>query len=36
MKARIFYSADKGNTWEVYDTPIVQGKAMAGILLLIL
>ena len=30
-KARIFYSADKGNTWEVYDTPIVQGKAMAGI-----
>lgn len=31
MKARVFYSADKGNTWEVYDTPIVQGKAMAGI-----
>ena len=30
-KARVFYSADKGNTWEVYDTPIVQGKAMAGI-----
>jgi hypothetical protein len=26
MKARVFYSADKGNTWEVYDTPIVQGK----------
>jgi hypothetical protein len=22
----VFYSADKGNTWEVYDTPIVQGK----------
>jgi hypothetical protein len=20
MKARVFYSADKGNTWEVYDT----------------
>jgi photosystem II stability/assembly factor-like uncharacterized protein len=30
-KARVFYSADKGNTWQVYDTPIVQGKAMAGI-----
>lgn len=30
-KARVFYSSDKGNTWEVFDTPIVQGKAMAGI-----
>jgi photosystem II stability/assembly factor-like uncharacterized protein len=30
-KARVFYSADKGNTWDVYNTPIVQGKAMAGI-----
>jgi photosystem II stability/assembly factor-like uncharacterized protein len=30
-KARVFYSADKGSTWEVYNTPIVQGKAMAGI-----
>ncbi|TDE03856.1 sialidase family protein [Flavobacterium hiemivividum] len=30
-KARVFYSADKGNNWEVFDTPIVQGKAMAGI-----
>jgi hypothetical protein len=30
-KARVFYSGDKGNTWEVYTTPIVQGKAMAGI-----
>jgi photosystem II stability/assembly factor-like uncharacterized protein len=30
-KARVFYSPDKGSTWEVYDTPIVQGKAMAGI-----
>jgi hypothetical protein len=30
-KARVFYSADRGNTWEVYDTPIAQGKAMAGI-----
>jgi photosystem II stability/assembly factor-like uncharacterized protein len=30
-KARVFYSPDKGSTWEVYDTPIVQSKAMAGI-----
>lgn len=30
-KARVFYSSDKGNSWEVYNTPIVQGKAMAGI-----
>jgi photosystem II stability/assembly factor-like uncharacterized protein len=30
-KARVFYSPDKGKTWDVYDTPIVQGKAMAGI-----
>lgn len=30
-KARVFYSADKGNTWEVFNTPIVQGEAMTGI-----
>ncbi|RZJ31124.1 MAG: oxidoreductase [Flavobacterium sp.] len=30
-KARVFYSADKGNTWEVFDTPIVQGSEMTGI-----
>ncbi|TRX00249.1 WD40/YVTN/BNR-like repeat-containing protein [Flavobacterium gawalongense] len=30
-KARVFYSPDKGKTWEVYDTPIVQGKTMTGI-----
>ncbi|MCA6421967.1 MAG: oxidoreductase [Flavobacterium sp.] len=30
-KARVFYSSDKGNTWNVYDTPIVQGKTMTGI-----
>ena len=30
-KARVFYSPDKGNTWNVYDTPIVQGKTMTGI-----
>ncbi|MFV8340918.1 oxidoreductase [Flavobacterium sp. XS2P39] len=30
-KARVFYAPDKGKTWEVFDTPIVQGKAMTGI-----
>jgi len=30
-KARVFYSADKGNTWEAFNTPIVQGEAMTGI-----
>lgn len=30
-KARVFYSPDKGNSWEVFETPIVQGKAMTGI-----
>ncbi|TDE28771.1 oxidoreductase [Flavobacterium ranwuense] len=30
-KSRVFYSPDKGNTWTVYDTPIVQGKSMTGI-----
>jgi photosystem II stability/assembly factor-like uncharacterized protein len=30
-KARVFYSPDKGKTWKVVDTPIVQGKTMTGI-----
>lgn len=30
-KARVFYSADKGRTWKVVDSPIVQGKEMTGI-----
>ncbi|MFV5692740.1 WD40/YVTN/BNR-like repeat-containing protein [Flavobacterium sp. LT1R49] len=30
-KARVFYSSDKGKTWEVQETPIVQGKTMTGI-----
>ena len=30
-KARVFKSTDKGMTWEVFDTPIVQGKSMTGI-----
>lgn len=30
-KARFFVSNDKGKSWQVYNTPIVQGKAMTGI-----
>ena len=30
-KARVFHSDDRGESWEVFDTPIVQGKAMTGI-----
>ncbi len=30
-RARVFHSADKGRSWEVYSTPILQGKAMTGI-----
>ncbi|WP_339697601.1 oxidoreductase [uncultured Marixanthomonas sp.] len=30
-QARVFHSKNKGKDWEVYDTPIVQGKAMTGI-----
>ncbi|MCF6131862.1 sialidase family protein [Flavobacterium wongokense] len=30
-RARVFYSPDKGNTWEVFETPIVQGQEMTGI-----
>ncbi len=28
--SRILYSPDKGRTWEVYDTPIIQGKETTG------
>ncbi|NRB59335.1 MAG: oxidoreductase [Winogradskyella sp.] len=28
--SRILYSPDKGNTWKVYDTPIIQGKETTG------
>ena len=31
MKSRVFYSADKGETWEVFDTPIAEGKETTGI-----
>jgi photosystem II stability/assembly factor-like uncharacterized protein len=30
-KARVFYSPDKGNSWEVFETPIIQGQKMTGI-----
>lgn len=30
-RARVFYSADRGDSWSVYDTPIVQGGKMTGI-----
>lgn len=30
-KSRVFYSPNKGNSWNVYDTPIIQGEAMTGI-----
>ncbi len=30
-RARVFHSADKGLNWEVFNTPIIQGKAMTGI-----
>ncbi|WP_458625890.1 WD40/YVTN/BNR-like repeat-containing protein [Winogradskyella sp. PC D3.3] len=29
--SRILYSSNKGNTWEVYETPIVQGAPTTGI-----
>jgi len=30
-KSRVFYSPDKAKSWEVFETPIVQGLAMTGI-----
>ena len=30
-KARVFFSPDKGKSWTVFNTPIVQGKSMTGI-----
>lgn len=30
-KSRVFFSHDKGNSWQVFDTPIVQGEPMTGI-----
>ncbi|MFD1064214.1 WD40/YVTN/BNR-like repeat-containing protein [Winogradskyella litorisediminis] len=31
MASRILYSPDKGETWEVFETPIIQGKQTTGI-----
>ncbi|MDI1255791.1 MAG: oxidoreductase [Flavobacterium sp.] len=31
MQSRVFFSADKGNSWKVYNTPIDQGAEMKGI-----
>ncbi|HSM63071.1 MAG TPA: hypothetical protein VK833_03945, partial [Gillisia sp.] len=30
IKSRILVSPDKGTTWEVFDTPIIQGSATSG------
>ncbi|TVZ27718.1 sortilin (neurotensin receptor 3) [Gillisia sp. Hel_I_86] len=30
MKSRVFFSPDKGETWEVFDTPIIQGTPTQG------
>lgn len=29
-KSRIFFSADKGKTWEVFETPLLQGESTQG------
>jgi len=29
-RSRIFYSEDKGKSWEVYETPLLQGEATTG------
>lgn len=30
-KSRIFYTSDKGESWEVFNTPIIAGETMTGI-----
>lgn len=30
MKSRVFFSPDKGKTWKVFSTPIIQGKETTG------
>ena len=30
MKSRVFFSPDKGETWEVFETPVVQGSETKG------
>ncbi|WP_224483294.1 WD40/YVTN/BNR-like repeat-containing protein [Robertkochia aurantiaca] len=31
ISSRIYYSPDKGRSWEVYDTPVIQGNPTQGI-----
>ena len=31
VQSRVFYSPDKGKSWAVFTSPIIQGKAMTGI-----
>lgn len=31
VRSRILYSPDKGRTWEVFDTPVVQGEPTQGV-----
>ncbi|WP_282087724.1 WD40/YVTN/BNR-like repeat-containing protein [Aquimarina algiphila] len=31
MKSRVFYSPDKGKTWDVFATPIIEGKQTSGV-----
>ncbi len=30
LRSRIFHTADKGNSWQVYDTPLLQGATTTG------
>jgi photosystem II stability/assembly factor-like uncharacterized protein len=30
MASRVFFSPDKGKTWKVFDTPLIQGEATTG------
>jgi len=30
MKSRVYFSPNKGETWEVYDTPLIDGEATTG------
>lgn len=30
VKSRVYFSADKGKTWEVFNTPLIQGKSTTG------